>query len=50
MTIENEVIVSYKDDFAEAKVGDGTIRIAAHDTVDRKSLCPVELISAALGT
>jgi len=50
MAIENEIVVQYKDGFAEARVGEKIINIAAHDSIDRKSLCPIELISAALGT
>ena len=50
MTVENEVVVRYKDGFAHAKAGESVIKVAAHDSADRKSLCPVELVSAALGT
>lgn len=50
MTVENEIVVHYKDGFAEADVGGSTIQVATHDDPNRKTLCPVELISAALGT
>lgn len=50
MTVQNEVVVHYADGYAEAIVGGRTIKVAAHDDANRNTLCPVELVSAALGT
>ena len=50
MKEKNEVVVQYKNGFAEVSIGDNIIRVARRDETTREYLCPVELVSAALGT
>jgi hypothetical protein len=50
MKEKNEVLVQYKNGFAEVAIGDSIIRVARRDDANREYLCPIELVSAALGT
>ncbi len=50
MVAHNEMVVLYKDGAAEVDVGVRTIRVGRRDADDSANLCPVELVTSALGT
>ena len=50
MTIQREVSVHYKDGYAFVAFGDEEIQIARGDSKSSNYLCPVKLVSAALGS
>jgi hypothetical protein len=50
MKANNEVVVKYKDGFANVLIGDHVIQISRQDKTSGEFLCPVDLISASLGT
>ena len=50
MAEKNVVVVEYKDGFANVIIGNRKITVARRDADTREDLCPVELISAALGS
>jgi len=50
MTTKNEIVVTYKDGSANVHFGNNTLSIGRSDDASREYLCPVELVSSALGT
>jgi len=50
MKEKNEVLVQYKNGFANVLIGDSVVQISRQDETTRDTLCPVDLISASLGT
>ena len=50
MAGHNRVDVHYENEFAVITAGDHTITIARRDTETLSYLCPVDLISASLGS
>jgi hypothetical protein len=50
MTHQNSVNVHFEDGFAVISIGDRQLTIARRDTEASGYLCPVELVSAALGS
>ncbi len=50
MAEKNVIVVEYKDGFANVIIGNRKIAVARRDADTRDNLCPVELISAALGS
>jgi len=50
MAEKNGVVVEYKDGFANVLIGERKIEVARRDTTTLDYLCPVELVSAALGS
>ena len=50
MAGKNVVVVEYKNGVANVIIGKRKIAVARRDADTRENLCPVELISAALGS
>ena len=50
MAEKNVVVVEYKNGFANVLIGKRKMEIAWRDADTQDYLCPVELISAALGS
>lgn len=50
MAKQNSVIVNYRNGFANVILGSRKIEIARRDEGSLDYLCPVDLISAALGS
>jgi len=50
MTTDHGVNVIYENGAAIASIGEGIIRVDRRDETGRNTFCPVELVSAALGT
>jgi len=50
MTVDHRVNVVYENGAAVASIGAGVIRVDRRDDPGRETFCPVELVSAALGT
>jgi hypothetical protein len=50
MKAKDEVIVQYENGFANVLIGDRVIQISRQDETSEEFLCPVDLISASLGT
>jgi hypothetical protein len=50
MSKKNSILVSYKDGFANVLIGSRKIAVARRDKDTLDYLCPVELISAAIGS
>jgi uncharacterized OsmC-like protein len=48
--MENKVIVRYEDGLAKAAIGADELPISACSSSDKGSYCPMDLISASLGT
>jgi hypothetical protein len=48
--MSDAVRVSYTDGQAEARIGERTLAVAQRDNEARTSVCPLELVSAALGS
>lgn len=49
MSQKNGVFVRYKNGFASIVIGDTEIQVAKRTDTSRDYICPVELVSAALG-
>ena len=50
MAAKNSVLINFKDGRANVQLGDRKIEIARRDAHALDYLCPVEMISAALGS
>lgn len=50
MTKQNKVVVHYEDGFANVLIADRKIAVARRDKDTLEYLCPIELVSAALGS
>jgi len=50
MKENNEIVVQYKNGFANVIIGDSVFQISRQDETTGTSLCPIDLISASLGT
>jgi hypothetical protein len=48
--MSDAVRVSYTNGQAEARIGERTLAVARRDDKARTSVCPLELVSAALGS
>ena len=44
------VVVHYADGHAEVRIGDRTLDVDRRDDVSRANTCPIELVTAALGS
>lgn len=50
MAVENTLKVTYHNGTANVSIGGRTLHISRHDDDTRTDFCPVELVSAALGS
>ena len=50
MTGTNPVVVRYTDGHAEVQIGDRTLDVDRRDDASRIHTCPIELVTAALGS